>query len=67
MKKKLISIVLCVVFTFGAVLTWDQADVLAERFHTSDNLYEGIATVLIFAALCCSVVFNEERKNTANR
>jgi hypothetical protein len=67
MKKKLISIVLCVVFTFGCVLTWDQADTLAKRFNTSATPYEMAAVVLLFAALCCSVVFNEERKNTANQ
>ena len=62
MKKKILAVVLCVVFTWGACAFWAFAPALADATRTGTTLWDCLAVVSLFAGLCCSCIYNDERK-----
>lgn len=61
--KKILAILLCIIFTWGACALWNWAEVWAEATDTNAQLFDAFAALSLFAALACSCWFNEERKN----
>lgn len=61
--KKILAILLCIVFTWGACALWNWAEVLAEATDTNAQLFDAFAVICLFAGLICSCWFNEIRKD----
>ena len=64
--KKVISVVLFIVFTWGAIAVWNWADVLAETTQTNAQLFDAIASFLLLLAIVFTCVFNDEQKKSRN-
>ena len=63
MKKKILAIVLCFVFTWGACVLWNWAEVWAEATDTNAQLFDAFAAICLFAGLACSCLYFDEKKN----
>jgi hypothetical protein len=59
MKKILLALTLCVVFTFTAMVSWNWAPQFAQLAHCPTWVFDCIAVVALFSALASPVIFNE--------
>lgn len=66
MVKKIIALVSCVLLTFAACVVWNMAPEWGKVTDTNAQLFDAIAVILLFAAICCSV-FYYDKKNEKNR
>lgn len=60
--KKIIAVVCCVLFTLGACTVWNYAEVWAKATDTNASLFDCIAVILLFSAMCCSVFYYDQKK-----
>jgi len=60
--KKILAIILCMIFTWGACVLWNWSEAWAEATDTNPQLFDAFAAIALFAGLACSCWFNEERK-----
>lgn len=61
--KKIIAIILCMVFAWGSLALWNWAEILAEATDTNAQLFDFFAALCFIVSMCCSCWFNETRKN----
>lgn len=62
MKKIIASILLCMVFTFSMLVVWNWAPQFAELTNLPTRVFDGLAAILLFAAMIMSCLFNEGRE-----
>ena len=60
--RKIIAVVSCVLCTLGACALWNYAEILANKLDTNEQFFDFAAIILLFTALCCSCIYNDERK-----
>ena len=60
--KRIISVVACILLTLTSCVVWDMAEVWATRFDTNAQLFDCIAVILLFTALCCAVFYYDEKQ-----
>ena len=60
--KKIIAIIACILCTLGACIVWNEAEVWATATDTNAQLFDCIAVLLLFTALCCSVFYYDQKK-----
>lgn len=65
--KKILAVILCLVFTWGACALWCFAEALAESTDTNAQLFDALAVICLFGGLCCSCWYNDERKNAKRK
>ena len=59
MKKILLSLALCFIFTMAMLVSWNWAPQFAQLTHCPTWVFDAIATVCLFAALITSCLCNE--------
>ena len=60
--KKIIAVAGCVLCTFSACVVWNLAEYLADTTDTNAQLFDAIAVILLFTAMCCSVFYYDQKK-----
>ena len=60
--KRIISVIACILFTIASCVVWNLAEVWAEATDTNAQLFDCIAVILLFTAMCCSVFYYDQKK-----
>jgi len=67
MVKKIIALVSCVLLTFAACVVWNMAPEWGKATDTNVQLFDAIAVILLFTALCCSVFYYDKKNEQKDR
>lgn len=65
--KQALSIILCLLATWGALVLWNWAEVWAIKAQAPVWLFDGAAIILFITGAACSVWFNELCKEKHSR
>lgn len=67
MMKKIIALVACVLLTFASCVVWNMAEIWGKATDTNAQLFDAIAVILLFSALCCSVFYYDKKNEQKDR